>query len=52
MKLKRQARDLWDVIEFGDGDFCNNRTTLYAIRSAVLSEMIPTIAVNETAMEA
>jgi hypothetical protein len=46
MKLKLQARDLWDVIEFADGDFRDDRTTLNAICSAVLSEMIPALAVK------
>jgi hypothetical protein len=52
MKLKLQARDLWDVIEFGDGDFRDDRTALDAICSAVPSEMIPALAVKETASEA
>jgi hypothetical protein len=52
MKLKLQARDLWDVIEFGDGDFRDDRTALDAICSAVPSEMIPTLAVKETVLEA
>jgi hypothetical protein len=52
MKLKLQARDLWDVIEYGDGDFRDDRTALDAICSAVPSEMIPALAIKETATEA
>jgi hypothetical protein len=52
MKLKLQARGLWDVVELGDSDFCDDRTALGAICSAVPSEMIPTLAIKETASEA
>jgi hypothetical protein len=52
MKLKLQARDLWDVVEYGDGDFRDDRTALDAICSVVPSEMIPALAVKETATEA
>jgi hypothetical protein len=52
MKLKLQARDLWDVIEFGDGDYRDDRTALDAICSAVPLEMVTTLAVKETAAEA
>ncbi|CAN6173886.1 unnamed protein product [Urochloa humidicola] len=52
MKLKLQAHDLWDVIEFGDGDFRDDRTVLDAICRAVPSEMIPALAVKDTATEA
>jgi hypothetical protein len=48
MKLKLQARDLWDVVEYGDSDFRDDRTTLDAICSAVPSEMIPALPVKET----
>lgn len=34
MRLKLQARDLWDVVEFGDGDYRDDRTALDAICSA------------------
>jgi hypothetical protein len=51
MKLKLQARDLWDVIEFGDDDFRDDRTALDAICSVVPSEMIPVLAVKETTSE-
>jgi hypothetical protein len=52
MKLKLQARDLWDVVEFGNGDFRDDRTTLDAICSTVPPEMIPALTIKETASEA
>jgi hypothetical protein len=52
MKLKLQDRDLWDVVEFGDGDYRDDRTALEAICSVVPSEMIPALAVKETTTEA
>jgi hypothetical protein len=52
MKVKLQARDLWDVIEYGDGGYRDDRSALDAICSAVPAEMIPTLAVKETATEA
>jgi hypothetical protein len=52
MKFKLQARELWDVVEFGDDDYRDDRTTLDAICSAVPSELIPTLAVKETTTEA
>jgi hypothetical protein len=52
MKLKLKTRDLWDVIEFEDSDFREDRTVLDAICSVVPSEMIPALTVKETAMEA
>jgi hypothetical protein len=52
MKLKLQARDLWDVIEYGDGDYRDDRSALDAICSGVPAEMVPALAVKETAAEA
>jgi hypothetical protein len=52
MRLKLQARDLWDVIEYGDGDCRDDRTALDAICSAVPSEMVTVLAVKETTAEA
>lgn len=52
MKLKLQARDLWDVIEYGDGEYRDDRTTLVAICSSVPTEMIPALAIKETATDA
>jgi hypothetical protein len=52
MKLKLQARDLWDVIEFGDGDYRDDHTMLDTIYSVVPSEMVTTLVVKETRAEA
>jgi hypothetical protein len=52
MKLKLQAHNLWDMIEYGDSDFRDDRTALDAICSMVPSEMIPTLAVKETTTKA
>jgi hypothetical protein len=52
MKLKLQARDLWDVIENDNDDFRDDRTALDAICSAVPSKMIPALAIKETVTEA
>jgi hypothetical protein len=52
MRLKLQARDLWDMIEFGDGDYLVDRSALDAIWSAVPAEMIPTLTIKDTASEA
>jgi hypothetical protein len=42
MRLKLQAQDLSDVIEFGDGDYRDDQSALDAICSVVPVEMIPT----------
>jgi hypothetical protein len=52
MKLKLQARDLWDVIECGDGDYRDDQNTLDAICSVVPVEMIATLVMKETASDA
>ena len=52
MKLKLQARHLWDIIEFGDGEFHDDRTALEAICSGVPPEMVPTLATKPLAKEA
>ncbi|XP_066358401.1 uncharacterized protein [Miscanthus floridulus] len=52
MKLKLQARHLWDIIESGDGKFHDDRTALKAICSGVPPEMVPTLATKRSAKEA
>jgi hypothetical protein len=52
MRLKLQARDLWDVIEFGDDDYRDDRSALDAICSVVPTEMIPTLTVKDSTSEA
>lgn len=49
MKLKLQARHLWDIVEHGPVDFHDNRTALEAICSAVPTEMVPTLATKDSA---
>ena len=52
MKLKLQARHLWDVVDTGDGKYHNDRTALEAICSAVPTEMVSTLAVKDSAKDA
>ena len=52
MKVKLQARHLWDVVEHGDGDFHDDRTALEAICSAVPLELVSSLATKETAHDA
>ena len=52
MKLKLQARCLWDAIEEEDADFQDDRSALEAICSGVPEEMVPTLATKATAKEA
>jgi hypothetical protein len=49
MKLKLQARHLWDVVDTGDGEYHDDRTALEAICSAVPTEMVSTLAVKDSA---
>lgn len=51
MKLKLQARCLWDIVETGDAEFHDDRTALDAICSGVPLEMVPTLATKPSAME-
>jgi hypothetical protein len=52
MKIKLQARNLWDAIEPGDVTLQEDRMTLDAITSAVPQEMLASLAVKVTAAEA
>jgi hypothetical protein len=52
MKLKMEARDLWDALDTGDVDFHDDRTALDAICSAVPEEMVPTLATKPSAKDA
>jgi hypothetical protein len=52
MKVNLQAAGLWDVIESGDGDYCDDRTALTSILCAVPLEMQAGLAVKSTATEA
>jgi hypothetical protein len=52
MKVILQVRHLWDVIDTGVGEYDDDRTVLEAILRAVPPEMIPMLAVKDTAKEA
>ncbi|XP_066358327.1 uncharacterized protein [Miscanthus floridulus] len=52
MKLKLQARHLWDAVEFEDVEFDEDRSALDAICSAVQEDMVPALATKASAKEA
>jgi hypothetical protein len=52
MKVKMQARNLWDAIEPGGVSLQEDRMALDAITSAVPSEMVASLAAKATALEA
>ncbi|XP_066342439.1 uncharacterized protein [Miscanthus floridulus] len=52
MKLKMQARYLWDAVEDEDVDIHDDRSTLEAICSGVPQEMVPTLATKPSAKQA
>ena len=52
MKVKLQARGIWDAIELGADDFLEDRMALEAILQAVPPEMMAGLAVKGTAKEA
>ena len=52
MKLKMQARHLWDAVEYDDVEFDDDHSALDAIYSAVPTEMVPALATKATAKEA
>jgi hypothetical protein len=49
MKVKMQARKMWDAVRRVHVDFHDDRRALEAILTMVLLEMAPTLAVKETA---
>jgi hypothetical protein len=51
MKVILQARGLWDVIESGQGEYADDRSAMEAILRTMPQEMIPTLAVKNTAKE-
>jgi hypothetical protein len=52
MKIKLQARNLWEAIDPADVTMHEDRMALDAITSAVPDEMVAALAVKETALEA
>jgi hypothetical protein len=52
MKLKIEARDLWEVVDTSDVDFHDDSIALDAICSTVLEEMVPMLATKPSAKDA
>jgi hypothetical protein len=52
IKIKLQARNLWEAIEPGDVTLQEDRMVLDVITSAVPQEMLASLAVKATATEA
>ena len=52
MRVKMEARGLWDAVEFGDADHQEDRMALEAILSIVPPEMTRTLVVKRTTKEA
>lgn len=52
MKLKMQARHLWDAIEYDDVEFDDGHSALHVIYSAIPTEMVSALATKATAKKA
>jgi hypothetical protein len=52
MKVKLQAWQLWDAVEFGDAEFHEDRLALDAILASVPSEMVASLADKPTTKDA
>jgi phenylalanine-4-hydroxylase len=52
MKVKMQARQLWDAVEFGDIESHEDRLALDALLASVLPEMVSSLADKPTAKDA
>jgi hypothetical protein len=52
MRVMLQARGLWEAVETGDVDFQEDRMALEAILKAVPADLLPVLAVKETAKDA
>jgi hypothetical protein len=52
MRIKLEARGLWSAVDPSDAEFQVDCMVLDAICSTILVEMITTLAMNNTAMEA
>jgi hypothetical protein len=52
MKMKLQARQLWNAVEFGDFEFHEDRLVLDALLAFVPSEMVASLADKPTAKDA
>jgi hypothetical protein len=51
MKVKLQARQLWDVVEFSDTEFHEDQLALDALLASVQSEMVASLADKPTAKD-
>jgi hypothetical protein len=52
MKVKLQARQLWDAVKFGNAEFHEDRLALDALLAFVPSEMVASLADKPTAKDA
>lgn len=52
MKVKMQSRKLWDVVEYSDSDFHNDRWALEALLAIVPPELGASLADKPTAKHA
>jgi hypothetical protein len=52
MKVNLQVARLWDAIEYGDGDYRDERSALAAILRVVLVEMQASLAIKATTHDA
>ena len=52
MRVMLQARGLWEAVETGDVDFQEDRMALEAVLKAVPADLLPVLAVKETAKDA
>jgi hypothetical protein len=51
MKVKMQARRMWDAVRYGDADFDEDRRALEALLAAVPMEMHSSLANKRTAKD-
>jgi hypothetical protein len=52
MKVKTQARRMWDVVRYGDANFDEDRRVLEALLAAVPTEMHSSLTNKQTAKDA
>jgi hypothetical protein len=52
MKMKLQARQLWNAVEFSDFEFHEDRLVLDALLTSFPSEMVASLADKPTAKDA
>jgi hypothetical protein len=52
VKVKMQARHMWDAVQYGDADFAEDRRALEALLAAVPPKMVPTLTNKVTANDA